>query len=102
MSPVAPSLPSGSDALRVLVAAGDRLSLDYTAQTLEQNGFTVMRAADDASAFKTWQSDGPDVVLVDVDLPNEVGFELCRPGGFERSSVVTPASQRRLGRRIRR
>jgi DNA-binding response OmpR family regulator len=78
MSPVALTLPDGSDALRILVAAGDRLSLDYTAQTLEQNGFTVMRAVDDASALKTWQSDGPDVVLVDVDLPNEGGFELCR------------------------
>jgi hypothetical protein len=31
MSPVALTLPYGSDALRILVAAGDRLSLDYTA-----------------------------------------------------------------------
>jgi two-component system response regulator MtrA len=78
MATAAPNFPIGTDALRVLVAAGDRLTVEHAAQTLEQNGFTVLRAIDDASAVEQWQRDGPDVILVDVELPSRGGFELCR------------------------
>jgi CheY-like chemotaxis protein len=52
MSPVTVTIPATSDALRVLVAAGDPYSLDHTAQALEQNGFIVRRAADGAGALE--------------------------------------------------
>jgi DNA-binding response OmpR family regulator len=67
-----------ADALRVLVAAGDRLSLEPTSRSLEQNGFTVLRASDAASAVEAWRKDGPDVIIVDVELPTVGGLEVCR------------------------
>jgi two-component system response regulator MtrA len=64
--------------LRILVAAGDQISLATTATTLESNGFSVLRANDSNAAVKCWQDHRPDVVLVDVLLPPHDGFDLCR------------------------
>jgi DNA-binding response OmpR family regulator len=68
----------GAGALRILVVAGDRLSIETIARSLEQNGFTVLYASDAVAAVEAWRRDAPDVVLVDVDLPRDGGFEVCR------------------------
>jgi DNA-binding response OmpR family regulator len=76
--PAANPSPLENPALCVLVAAGDQYALVSAAQTLEQSGYNVLRASDDAVATDIWRTRAPDVVLVDVELPENGGFALCR------------------------
>ena len=51
-----------------------RLARDY----LEKNGFRVVTAADGQSALATARREKPDLVLLDLMLPNIDGREVCR------------------------
>ena len=64
---------------------------------LEADGFTVLaEAADGASAVETCKRLDPDIVLVDVVLPDFDGFEVCArltQGGNLRPAVVLTSSR---------
>lgn len=45
---------------------------------LEQEGFTARLAPTLASARKAWREEHCDLVLLDVNLPDGLGFDLCR------------------------
>ena len=51
-----------------------RLARDY----LEKNGFRVVTAADGQSALTTARREKPDLVILDLMLPNIDGREVCR------------------------
>jgi DNA-binding response OmpR family regulator len=51
-----------------------RLARDY----LEKNGFRVLTAADGQSALTIARRDKPDLVILDLMLPNIDGREVCR------------------------
>ena len=51
-----------------------RLARDY----LEKNGFRVVTAADGQSALTTARREKPDLVILDLMLPNSDGREVCR------------------------
>jgi DNA-binding response OmpR family regulator len=51
-----------------------RLARDY----LEKNGFRVITAADGQSALTTARREKPDLVILDLMLPNIDGREVCR------------------------
>ena len=51
-----------------------RLARDY----LEKNGFRVLTAADGQSALATARREKPDLVILDLMLPNIDGREVCR------------------------
>ena len=51
-----------------------RLARDY----LEKNGFSVVTAADGQSALTTARREKPDLVILDLMLPNIDGREVCR------------------------
>ena len=46
--------------------------------TLESEGFQVTWVGDGAKAVPTWERVRPDVVLLDVMLPNVSGTDICR------------------------
>ena len=64
--------------MKILLADDDPAYCDATALALEGEGFNVVVALDGVEALRRWQTDRPDVVLVDVTMPNLNGFELCR------------------------
>jgi diguanylate cyclase (GGDEF)-like protein/PAS domain S-box-containing protein len=65
-------------ALVVLVVDDDEAARLMTGITLEQAGFVVMEAVDCASARARFAERKPDIVLLDVLLPDGDGFSLCR------------------------
>ncbi len=70
----------------VLVVEDDEAARLTTSITLERAGYKVMEAADCASARAQFSNRRPDIVLLDVLLPDGDGFSLCRellalPGG---------------------
>lgn len=62
----------------VLVVDDDEAARLMTTITLEQSGFQVMEAVDCASARARFADRKPDIVLLDVLLPDGDGFSLCR------------------------
>jgi CheY-like chemotaxis protein len=62
-----------------ILVVDDRADIRYTIATvLRRNGFGVVLAADGASAIKRAANQQVGLFLLDVDLPDMNGFELCR------------------------
>jgi PAS domain S-box-containing protein len=62
----------------VLIVDHDPTSLDALSVHLSGAGFQVMVAQDGASALKRVQRSQPDIILLDVNLPDMAGLELHR------------------------
>ena len=73
--------------IRILVADDDADFLDVTAYALRRAGFEVSTASNGLEALEFWRADEPDIVLLDVMMPNMTGIEACRT---IRSSSATP------------
>jgi DNA-binding response OmpR family regulator len=57
----------------------DNEAMRYTtSRALRQAGFDVLEAGTGADAVALTHSAGPDLVLLDVKLPDVSGFDLCR------------------------
>ena len=60
----------------VLVVDDNEDNLRVTEEILKTRGFTVHTARDGASALRAIEQSGPDVVLLDVMLPDMDGMEV--------------------------
>lgn len=63
---------------RVLVVEDDALNLELLQTVLEASGFEVITAPDAACGLEAARSHQPDVVLMDVQLPEMDGLEATR------------------------
>jgi DNA-binding response OmpR family regulator len=61
----------------VLVEDDLRLS-DLVSRYLEQNGFRVIVVGRGDEAVERIRREGPDLVILDIGLPGEDGFEVCK------------------------
>jgi len=62
-----------------ILVVEDELALRETiAYNLKQQGYEVITAEDGESAIVQAKSENPDLMLLDVMLPNVDGFEVCR------------------------
>ena len=66
------------DQARVLIADDEATSRLLTRETLEQSGFSVVEAEDGGGALSAFDRARPDLVLLDVDMPDMDGFLVCR------------------------
>jgi len=64
--------------MRVLVADDDPVTLDSLGTCLEQEGFDVLRAADGKEALEHWERGKPELLCLDIMMPNVDGYEVCR------------------------
>jgi two-component system OmpR family response regulator len=62
----------------ILVVDDDPHTRDVVAFALRQGGFFVQQAADGLSALASVASRAPDLVVLDVGLPELDGLEVCR------------------------
>ena len=90
-------------AVTVLIV-DDHAAFRASARTLlELDGFSIVgEAADGASALDLAHRLVPDVVLLDIALPDTSGFDVAEELAGEASSVVLTSSRARsdLGRRL--
>ncbi len=63
---------------RILLVEDDRRVRRATALALHQEGYDILEAADGGSGLRLLTEDGPDLVVLDVMLPGQDGFEICR------------------------
>ncbi|HLG12692.1 MAG TPA: response regulator, partial [Dehalococcoidia bacterium] len=64
--------------IRVLLADDDVDFLDVTAYALRRAGFNVSTVSNGTDALESWQTHEPDIVLLDVSMPNLTGTEVCQ------------------------
>jgi diguanylate cyclase (GGDEF)-like protein len=66
------------DPSKILVVDDSRTQLDWLVQVLEKEGYSVATASDGREAIKRAKSDPPDLVLLDMILPDMDGLEVLR------------------------
>ena len=64
--------------MKVLIVDDDVDTLDITAYALRREGYTVVTAVDGRQALQRWESEKPDLVILDVMLPKVNGLDICR------------------------
>ena len=62
----------------ILVAESDAFSRELLSSVLTRSGYHVISAATAREAMDTASREEPDLILVDVALPDMDGFETCR------------------------
>ena len=67
-----------ADPSKILVVEDSRTQLDWLVQVLRREGYAVVTAPDGMEALRKVKSDPPDLMLLDMILPDMDGLEVCR------------------------
>lgn len=81
--------PPSTEAKKVLIVEDEYSFRELWTSLLEEDGYAVVTAADGASAIAAAKQHAPDLILLDVLLPDTTGFEVARA---LKGSPVTEAS----------
>ena len=65
------------DAPTILVVDDTPINLDVVRSVLEAEGFRTLTASDGRTARHLSRAQQPDLILLDVMMPGETGFETC-------------------------
>ena len=65
-------------ATKILVIEDDRTLLDVLGYNLRNEGYEVYVAGDGVTAVEMARKENPDLVILDIMLPELDGFEVCR------------------------
>lgn len=64
--------------MKALIVDDDRVLADVVGFTLRREGFEILLAYDGKMALQRWVETNPDIVILDVNLPNADGFTVCQ------------------------
>ena len=79
---------------RVLLVEDDDATRRSVAANLAAHDYRVAEAGDVASALRRWEADRPDVILLDLGLPDVDGLELIRRVRREATTPILVLSAR--------
>jgi len=74
--------------MALLVVEDDVDLLDILCFALRRAGHDVIPARDGAAALQIWKDKDPQLVLLDIDLPNVNGWEVCKSIRSESSTPI--------------
>jgi DNA-binding response OmpR family regulator len=77
-------------ARKILVVDDEPVLVETIAYNLEQAGYQVITAADGKSALQAAHRELPDLIILDIMLPEMDGLEVCRQLRREGSTATTP------------
>jgi len=63
---------------RILITDDDPAILKFVRANLKVEGYDTLIAGDGAEALKILETETPDLVILDIVMPNVDGFEVCR------------------------
>jgi len=72
-----------NDKKKILAVDDEQVTLKLLSIRLGINGFDVITAADGAAGLERARKDKPDLIVLDLMLPNINGFEVCRMLKFD-------------------
>jgi len=64
--------------MKVLIAEDDSITLDTVDACLRSEGFSTVLAADGKQALKLWETEKPDLICLDIMMPEIDGYDVCR------------------------
>lgn len=64
--------------MKVLLAEDDRLIREGLAEILQSEGYCVVEADDGATAERLYQEHQPDFVCLDIMMPEQSGYDVCK------------------------
>ncbi|MEM7793286.1 MAG: response regulator [Cyanobacteria bacterium P01_C01_bin.118] len=73
-----------------LVVDDSKTILEMLAKCLNQDGLTVITASNGAEALAQLDAQIPDIIVLDIVLPDRSGFELCRDLKAEATTSSIP------------
>lgn len=94
---------------RILVVDDEVHIANILKLTLEHEGFDVIVANDGAEGLRMAKAEGPDLILLDLMLPNIDGYKVCRLLKFDEKyrripivlvSAMGEAQDRELGKQV--
>jgi two-component system KDP operon response regulator KdpE len=91
-------MPDGAAKTRALVVEDDPNIVDLVRSNLAVRGFDTVVSTDGMRALQLLETEEPDIVLLDLMLPEADGFDLCRQIR-ERSAVAVIVVSARGGER---
>lgn len=75
---------------KILVVDDEAVLVETIAYNLEQAGYQVTTAADGASALEVARRESPDLIILDIMLPEMDGLEVCRQLRRDSGTSATP------------
>tara|TARA_Y100000031_G_C8102137_1_gene329199 strand:- start:219 stop:590 length:372 start_codon:yes stop_codon:yes gene_type:complete len=75
---------------KVLIVDDETDFLEVLSARLKRSGYAVITAADGKDGVSKLYSERPDLVLLDVMMPNLNGYELCRQIKSDQKLCKTP------------
>ena len=76
--------------LRILVVDDEPEIIELVEFNLKQAGYAVITAADGAEALKKARNNPPDLIVLDVMLPEMDGFEICKALRLDAATAKIP------------
>ncbi|NOK62084.1 MAG: response regulator transcription factor [Chloroflexi bacterium AL-W] len=64
--------------MSILIADDDVFSVKLTSFLLEEAGYRVLKAYNGADVLEMLHEEDPDLILLDVSMPQSSGFDVCR------------------------
>lgn len=61
--------------VKILVVDDEKLVLDQISEVLETMGYEVIKGKDGKEAIKMFEKNNPDLLLLDIRMPNADGYE---------------------------
>src|SRR5215472_9911467 len=77
-------------ARKILVVDDEPVLVETMDYNLKQAGYQVITAADGASALEAARRETPDLIILDIMLPEMDGLEVCRQLRRENNTATTP------------
>src|SRR3989338_9295543 len=74
---------------KILVVEDELMMRDLVVRKLASNGFDVKIAADGKEALVVWRTEAPDLVLLDLIMPEMDGFEVLQQVRSEKNSGLS-------------
>ena len=63
---------------KIIIADDEKDIVELVAYNLEREGFTVLRASDGGRAWEMARKEKPDLIILDLMMPELPGTEVCR------------------------
>jgi len=75
---------------KILVVDDEPEAVELVEFNLKQSGYAVMTAVDGAEALKKARSQSPDLIVLDLMLPEMDGFEICKTLRLDPATARVP------------